>query len=139
MGISYDIIEISTNQIVSSFGLKWLQEYTNFNTPSLEQQSMIDYCDIEIEKLEEELSLYENEQCKSLSDLKNQLISKIYLCETEDEMNEILQTFLEERIPNDENKITYIQQMIQHFKSFQDFLVPYIFDNQYIYRGEISY
>jgi hypothetical protein len=140
MGVSYDIIEVESNQIVKSFGLKWLQEYTNFNIPDFEREDMIDYCQEEIEKLETQLIEYDTQKSKSINEIKNDLISKIYPCEDEDELKEILQTFLEERIPNlDESNVEHIQWLIHHFRSLQDFLIPYIWSARPLYRAEISY
>jgi hypothetical protein len=140
MGVSYDIIEVEANQIVKSFGLKWLSEYTNFNIPAFEREDMLDYCQEEIQKLETQLIEYETYKSKSINEIKNDLISKIYPCEDEDELKEILQTFLEERIPNrDEPNVSHIQWLIQHFRSFQDFLIPYLWSDRNLYRAEISY
>jgi hypothetical protein len=140
MGVSYDIIDTRNDQIVNSFGLKWLQEYTNFNIPDLERTDMLDYCDEEIKKLESQLINYQNHKSRSLNELKNDLISKIYPCEDEDELKEILQTYLEERIPNlNESNLSHIQWLIHHFKSFQDFLIPYVWTSSDLYRVEISY
>lgn len=140
MGVSYDIIELETNQIIKSFGLKWLQEYTNFNIPNLDRYEMLDYCQKEIEKLTEQISEYENKQSLTLTNLKNDLISKIYPCEDEDELKEILQTFLDERVSIiDEDSVNHIKWLIHHFKSFQDFLIPYIWSAYGLYRIEISY
>ena len=146
MGVSYDIIELNTNEVVKSFGLKWLQEYTNFNIPDFEREDMLDYCQDQIEKLETQLIEYESQKSKSINEIKNDLISKIYPCEEEDELKEILQNFLEERIPNGEEaeaepkaNQSYTQWLIHHFKSFQDFLIPYIWSARALYRVEISY
>lgn len=140
MGVSYDIVDTETNQTLKSFGLKWLQEYTNFNIPTYGKYEMLDYCQEEINNLTEQLLEYETQQSKTLTDIKNDLISKIYPCEDEDQLKEILQTFLEERIPNtDESKKNYIQSLIYHFRSFQDFIIPYIWTTDGNYKTEISY
>lgn len=140
MVVSYDIVDSDTNQIVKSFGLKWLSEYTNFSIPAYGKYEMLDYCQEEINNLTEQLLEYETQQSKTLTDIKNDLISKIYPCEDEDQLKEILQTFLEERIPNtDESKKNYIQSLIYHFRSFQDFIIPYIWTTDNKYRAEISY
>jgi len=138
MGVSYDIIELSSNQIVNTFGLKWLSEYTDFNIPKLERQEMIEYCEEQIHNLEEELERCE--KSRTLDDLKNNLISQIYPCETYDELEEILKTFLDEKIPNtNEEQINHIKTLIHRFDSFQNFLIPYIWDNYHKYKAEISY
>lgn len=141
MGVSYDIIDLETNQIVNTFGLKWLQQYTDFNIPKFDRYDMLDYCQEEIDKLTEQLSEYEKKQSVvTLTDLKNGLISKIYPCEDEDDLKEILQTFLDERaLPPDEDAVMNIRWLIQHFKSFQDFLIPYIWSSYNKYKTEISY
>jgi D-mannonate dehydratase len=140
MGVSYDIIEVETNQIVNTFGLKWLQNYTDFNIPKVERYDMLDYCQEEIEKLSEKISELEIQQSQTFTDMKDELISKIYPCNDEDELKEILQTFLDERNPNtDESNINHMEWLIHHFKSLQDFLIPYIFSSYEKYRAEISY
>lgn len=140
MGVSYDIIDLETNQTVNTFGLKWLQEYTDYNIPNFDRYNMLEYCEDEIQKLTEQLSEYEKKQFETLTDLKNSLISKIYPCEDEDDLKEILQTFLDERaLPTDEDTVINIKWLIQHFKSFQDFLIPYIWSGYNKYKTEISY
>jgi hypothetical protein len=140
MGVSYDIIEIESNQIVKSFGLKWLSEYTNYNIPDFDREGMLDYCQKEIEKLETQLNDYENQKLKSIHQMKNDLISKIYPCEDEQEMKEILENFLEQRSQNqDELNTSHVLWLIHHFRSLQDFLIPFVWSESNLYRGEISY
>lgn len=133
MGISYDIIDSQSNQTIASFGLKWLQEYTNFNTPNLDRSDMIEYCEQEIDKLKME---FDDFQSKSFHELKNNLISKIYPAENENQLKDILSYYLDEMSPNsDLDQIYYLDTMIKNFKSFQTFLIPYSPE----FRGEISY
>jgi hypothetical protein len=101
---------------------------------------MFDYCQEEIATLNEKISELEKQQSRTLTDMKNELISKIYPCEDEDQLKEILQTFLDERILySDESSINHMKWLIHHFKSFQDFLIRYILDSYGKYRSEISY
>jgi hypothetical protein len=148
MVVSYDIIDNSTNQIVSSFGLKWLQEYTNFNMTTLDITDFFDYCQEEIEKIEMELvECSTTKSSEILNEMKNNLISKIYKCEDEEELKDILLDFLEnfqmiQLSDTQQKNIEYLNWIIEYLKSFQTFLFPYLptdEEQNVQHRGEISY
>lgn len=139
MGISYDVIDVKTNEIIATFGLKWLSDHTNGNVPNLERQDMIDYCEDEIEKIEDEMNKMNN-QMEIYVQMRNKLISEIYICSNIDELRETLQTFLEENdFVYDNDRLKNLNWLKSKFRDFQDFIVPYIWNNYYNYRTEISY
>ena len=140
MGISYDIIFTMSNQGVESFGLKWLQEYSNFNLPNLDMIEMIEYCQVEIDKLEYELNSFD--QITTFENIKNKLIHKIQISKDKIELQDLINQVMDEDMILDpsEDKINHITWMIENFKRLLDFIGKYLWsENSNHYRGELSY
>ena len=120
MGISFDIIDLESNQVVTSYGIKWLSEYTEGEIPK--------YCQSQIEIIKASLSQSEIRESKHFLDLKSELLSKINSCESKYVLKKTLITFFDEKNEayNEESSITYNKLLILHFESFQYFLIPYL-------------
>lgn len=128
MGISYDIVD-SNNQIVGTFGLKWFIDYSNIDSiDGLQPFEIIDYCDRQIEIITKQRSeLFEN--------YKLDIIDKIKICKDLEEISDVII----DRLDGNLDRLDQMQYYIDLFKRFQNFLVPYIWDQAHKYRGEISF
>ena len=139
MGISFDIIDLESNQVVTSYGIKWLSKYTEGEIPLFDIQDMVKYCQSQIEIIKASLSQSEIRESKHFLDLKSELLSKINSCESKYVLKKTLITFFDEKNEayNEESSITYNKLLILHFESFQYFLIPYL-SSSTMYRSEIS-
>jgi hypothetical protein len=143
MGLSYDVIERSTRQVVATFPLNWLRDsqlIENDSIPNLEQNGMVGYCQDLIDKISGDLDeLFYQQSCQFL-DLKKTLLEEIRESDQKQTLSNILIKYQDKVFFDDlEERITILREYTQKLLAFQNFLVPYLFDKQYLYKGELSY
>jgi hypothetical protein len=142
MGISYDIIERSTQQVVARFSLNWLRDSNMIGDyiPNFEQNAMANYCQDLIDKISSNLDELIYQQSCQFLDLKKKLLEEIRESDQKKTLSAILIKYQDKVfVDEDEERIAILKDYTQKLLAFQNFLIPYLWDRQYLYKGELNY
>lgn len=152
MSIYYLIEEIVTNQVKNKFCLNELKNYfMDENIKGYDINKMITFTQKIIDRLEIQL---ENNNKKLMKMYKKDSIKLIKSCKSKEELIDVINKlnleFVKNMIetmvetPNFITKMDLNQQIvkieadIQHLLQFQNFLLPHIWTNFYLYKGYIE-
>jgi hypothetical protein len=142
MGISYIIIDRKNNQIVRQYPLGWLREYLNGQSlvPNFEQMAMIEYCQDQIEKISLEIEKLKQDQNNNLIEWKKDLIVKIKDARNQMDILNLFRDYQDKMVFDEVwERRQFLEHHLEKLLAFQNFLIPYIWNNQYLFKGELSY